>query len=212
MGFLASYFGSTWPTLVAALVVTLSTSFMHSCEMDKAQAEYSALAEANEENKRTIYMLVNDYNDLLHVKKQLDELHKADNQLVANTTAERDSLAAQNRILSHQLSEAINHEKPATVNTILSDDVSRSLCLRLRAASGLLTARADSAASAGGADTRAAHPGSNTFADCAEWQGRLTVGAVVEWSGALLDHAGAERLDKAALRERNARINTMGQN
>lgn len=210
MGIISSIAGfftsSSGVSLAGVCLAAILMSFMHSCDMRKAEAKIGQLESKNHNLELANSRLASSNQGFAASFSALLARVEADNQLVAKAAAQREALAAQNRILNHQLSEAIKHEKPATINTILSDDLTRALCLRFRSASGLLAAGADSGASARAAHPRADHSGSAASANCAEWQGRLSLGAVIEWSGALLDHAGDERLDKAALRRRNAKI------
>lgn len=184
--------------MLGVMMLALS---VHSCnltqDIDKQAGEIKALTGENA-------LLTAANAGFAAANKELRERQEADNALILQTVQERDSQAAQSRVLAAKLQEALSHEKIAAVTTVLSDPVSDALCLRLQAARGALAAGGDNGAGTGSLHNGAPDTGAAPLAgDCAAWRGRLTVGAVMEWAGALLDHAGAERLDKAALRERN---------
>lgn len=117
--------------------------------------------------------------------------------LVTETTlASVDSLNINARTLRAQLQEAIAHAKTVEMDAPLPAAATDALCLRYLAARGQGADRG-AADAAGSTVAGKAH----TSADvCAAWRG-VTLRHVVDWAGLLLDHAGAERLDKAGLRQ-----------
>lgn len=119
----------------------------------------------------------------------------ADDDLIMETASRADDLAATSRTLQRRLTEAMRHAKTVNLDAPLPADAVDALCLRYRAASGVGTPDHTGDAP-GGTDARSGNPGPP---DCRSWRA-LTLRDVVDWAGLLLDHAGAERLDKAALR------------
>ena len=129
----------------------------------------------------------------------------ADNLVVKQAAEQSDRMTARARTLERQLREALGDE--ADFDRVLSRGVTDALCLRWRAASGR-SGEDNPGNAAGGAD---AGTGDSAAGQCVHWAG-MTVRDAVEWVGLLLDHAGLERLDKAALREWAARMNMKKQN
>lgn len=111
---------------------------------------------------------------------------------------ENDKLRGALRGLQHTLREAARHE--TVLDSRVHPDVADALRMQWQTASGdasgycscgpsgVVDARKNAAVAAGG-----------DCAVCDSWRG-LTYGDVVEWTGLLLEHAGLERNDKAALR------------
>ena len=113
---------------------------------------------------------------------------------VANAAKKQRVSDAKATAAAHKLTEALHNEK-ATAYTGLSDDIVMSLCLRY------YTARGDSHHKPGQpASSPDARKGNTPASQCDKWRG-MTVGNVVVWTGYLLDHAGAERIDKEGIRE-----------
>lgn len=126
------------------------------------------------------------------VVDRLQDARVADQAAVLRSAQAVDRLEVKARALDHKLREAMHAE--ADFDRVLSRGVTDALCLRYSAASG--KTGGDPACSAGCADAGKTHP---PAAGCDAWAG-LTIRDAVVWVGLLLDHAGAERLDKAALR------------
>lgn len=139
---------------------------------------------------------------------QMADSARRTGQLLAEHAGKNDELHLKTRSLEKRLREAMRHETVVALDDPLPSDAAYALCLRWRAAAGLAGPAAGyppAHPDAGKNNTPArntanspAEPGNEN--PCAEWQ-HITLRDVLEWSGSLLDHAGAERLDKAALRE-----------
>lgn len=126
----------------------------------------------------------------------MDEARQRDTLIIETTLASVDSLTSNARALRSQLQEALAHAKTVEMDAPLPAAATDALCLRYLAARGQSPDRTQTDA-ARGAAARAAYPPANL---CEAWRG-VTLRHVVDWAGLLLDHAGAERLDKAGLRE-----------
>lgn len=124
----------------------------------------------------------------------LRRIRETDQLVVVQAAEQSQRMTARARSLEHQLREAMHGE--ADFDRVLSRGVTDALCLRWQAASGLADA-GDPGTAAGRAD---AGTGDSAAVACDGWAG-LTVRDAVEWAGLLLDHAGFERTDKAALRQ-----------
>ena len=134
---------------------------------------------------------------------QLRAAREADNLIIVQAAGQSDRMMARARDLELKLREAMNHE--ADFDRLLSRNVTDALCLRWIAASG--ANGGDSGDAPGRVDAGTAHTAAGQSDDCKNWTG-MSVRDAVEWTGLLLDHAGLERLDKAALRQwtrRNAK-------
>ena len=131
---------------------------------------------------------------LAHSLEIMRQGRAADNLIVAQAAEQSERMTARARTLEHQLREALHAE--ADFNRVLSRGVTDALCLRWRAASGRGGA-GDPGDAAGRAD---AGTDDSVAGQCGHWAG-MTVRDAVEWAGLLLDHAGFERTDKAALRQ-----------
>ena len=116
--------------------------------------------------------------------------------LLAEHAGKAESASARARTLERRLTEALSHAKTLDLDQPLPADAAFALCLRYRAARGLAPADSEGDASA----AAAARAGDSAAALCGGWR-QLTPRQALDWLGLLLDHAGAERLDKAALRE-----------
>lgn len=134
--------------------------------------------------------------------EQLRRFRASEAELVADSAEEQERLTVKNRKLEWQLREALKNAN-FDLDTVLPGAVADALCLRWRVASGF----GGGVDAAGGADAGAGH---TVAAVCAGWRGKLTLGDVVEWAGLLLDHAGAERVDKAALRRWSEEAGAVG--
>lgn len=119
-----------------------------------------------------------------------------DNAVIKATAHEADKLTAEARILERRLKEALRHATTLDLDAPLPADAALALCLRYRAARGLGDQGAEGS-SAGGTDAGKDYPAA---AFCDDWR-RVTLRDALEWLGLLLDHAGAERIDKAGLRK-----------
>lgn len=127
--------------------------------------------------------------------KAMHESRERDALITEATLTSVDSLNTNARTLRAQLQEALRHAKTVDMDAPLPVAATDALCLRYLAARGE-SPGAVAGNTAGSAHARAAH---TLAAACGSWRG-VTLRDVVEWSGLLLDHAGAERLDKAGLR------------
>lgn len=122
--------------------------------------------------------------------------------LMLETLQGQDTMVAQIDVLENQLKEALRHDpsQPAPRALTLDDFLPRAaadaLCLQYHQAAGTADAAADQAPAAAGAAAGADH---TPAPDCGRWR-RVSLREAVEWTGALLRHAGLERTDKAALR------------
>ena len=117
------------------------------------------------------------------------------NALVAEAAQKIDTLAAHARLLYRRLKEALRDAQALSLDAPLPAGVIVALCLRYRAARGLgdaITQRDSPAGPDAGKDHSPASA-------CGDWEA-VTLRDTLEWVGLLLDHAGAERLDKAAMR------------
>lgn len=125
----------------------------------------------------------------------MHEARERDAQITEATLTSVDSLNTNARTLRAQLQEALRHAKTVDMDAPLPAAAADALCLRYLAARGQ-----SSDAVAGDAAASAHARATDTFAAaCGPWR-VVTLRDVVEWAGLLLDHAGAERLDKAGLR------------
>ena len=122
-----------------------------------------------------------------------------------------EQLHLKTRTLERQLREAMRDEKTVDLDAPLPPDAAFALCLRWYAAStsdaGSVTGNTPADSDAGKSNPQTGIPEIWHVPDpfgagnpCAGWENVSTRDAL-EWAGTLLDHAGAERLDKAALRE-----------
>lgn len=119
-----------------------------------------------------------------------------DNAVVLNAADEAERLSRHAATLERRLQEALYVQNTAVdFDAPLPVDAVDALCLRYRAAAGHY-GDSSSRDTAPGADARA----HNTPAPACDGWRTLTLRQVVEWAGYLLDHAGLERTDKAALR------------
>ncbi len=110
-----------------------------------------------------------------------------------------DALAVRARTLDKQLREALRHETRLDLDTPLPAALSLALCLRWQAAAGRTETTSDPGKpNRERADTAFDDDTSAVF--CDPWTD-LTLRDALEWLGLLLDHAGAERIDKAGLRD-----------
>lgn len=125
-----------------------------------------------------------------------DEARQRDTLITETTLASVDSLTSNARALRNQLQEALTHAKTVEMDAPLPIAATDALCLRYLAARGQSLDRNQTDA-ARGPDAREAYPSAYL---CDAWR-EVTLRHVVDWAGLLLDHAGAERLDKAGLRE-----------
>ena len=135
--------------------------------------------------------------ELLLLRRARESVGRA----AALAARENRRLAERARCLEHQLEEAISNDQ--NFNYPVPDRVALDLCRLWHAASGrgADNAAAAPAAAAGGAT----HP---PAAACADWLGgRLTLADLTRWLALLLEHAGAQRADKAALRAWSAARN-----
>lgn len=127
-------------------------------------------------------------------------------ELLADNAEKNQTLTTQARRLERRLREAMHDATTIDLDAPLPGDATLALCLRWRAASGLAADDSRSPAfgpAAGAGDSLAGiggGVGSDVSSLCDAWRG-VSMRDVLEWSGTLLDHAGAERLDKAALRQ-----------
>lgn len=126
----------------------------------------------------------------------MEDARQWDALVTESTLASVDSLNSNARALRSQLQEALAHAKTVEMDAPLPAAATDALCLRYLAARGQSPDRTQTDA-AGGAAARAAYPPAHL---CDAWRG-VTLRHVVDWAGLLLDHAGAERLDKVGLRE-----------
>ena len=126
----------------------------------------------------------------------MEEGRNRDNALIEASAQETDKFAAEARTLERRLREALRHATILNLDAPLPADAALALCLRYRAARGLGVESAERSA-AGGPDAGKDHSAASF---CAAWR-RVTLRDALEWVGLLLDHAGAERIDKAALRQ-----------
>ncbi|MCL1888995.1 MAG: hypothetical protein FWF99_00625 [Desulfovibrionaceae bacterium] len=135
----------------------------------------------------------------------LREAGQRDGRLLAEAADRAAKYAELNKTLDHRLNKALQDAKntKADYSFQLSDDLTDALCLRWFAASG--KAGADFFPAPGAFAAGETHP---PAAGCAAWRGRVNLGEALLWTGLLLEHAGQERLDKAALREWAARERT----
>lgn len=133
-----------------------------------------------------------------------------DNRLIAQNASQHSNLATTNRSLEAQLQEALKDAEkkepsicPSTSKPKLSLDAllpfgaTDALCLRWQAASGRTISTGHNQGDPAGSIYARASDTSAT--DCSRWRG-LTVRGVIEYVGDLIDHAGADRLDKAGIR------------
>ena len=134
--------------------------------------------------------------------KEAGEAKDRDNALVAEAAQKIDTLTARARLLDRRLKEALRDDQALSLDAPLPSGVTVALCLRYRAARGLGDAGPQGNAPAG-PDAGENH---SPAPACGDW-GAVTLRDALEWTGLLLDHAGAERLDKAALRSWAAQIN-----
>jgi hypothetical protein len=119
-----------------------------------------------------------------------------DNALVAEAAQKIDTLTARARLLDRRLKEALrDDQEDLSLDAPLPPGVSAALCLRYRAARGL----GDSSPQGDSSGCAAAGTDHSPTAACGGWEA-VTLRDALEWIGPLLDHAGAERLDKEALR------------
>lgn len=140
---------------------------------------------------------------------QMADSARRTDELLTEHADKNDELHRKTRSLEKRLREAIRHETIVALDDPLPPDAAYALCLRWRAAAGLANPPAGNTPAlpdAGTNNTPARNtapppttPGT-TQNPCAGWE-KITLRDILEWSGSLLDHAGAERLDKAALRE-----------
>ena len=130
--------------------------------------------------------------------ERLRALQEADKMVVVQSAEQAERMASRAKMAEYRLQEALHAEVDA--DRVLSRGITDALCLRYGAASGANGGDPD--CSAGCADAGKSHTaaaGSTVPANCNAWAG-LRVRDVLEWSGLLLDHAGLERIDKAAIR------------
>lgn len=128
----------------------------------------------------------------------LERAHKNDALLAAHAgTIEAAAMRA--RRLERQLREALAHETTFDLDAPLPRAAADAFCLRWLSASGYLSGDhqgyAAGVVAPGTGDTAAG--GGPAF--CAGWD-TVTYRDALEWAGLLLDHAGAERIDKAGVR------------
>ena len=124
--------------------------------------------------------------DLAFTEKQAE----VDAKIVTDAIVQEKEFRETIKTLSSKLGRAMKNEKTINFDTILSADLNNAFCLRYRNAKSTIPARG---VADGEADTIARK--------CSGVEKRLTIGDVFEWVGLLLDHAGLEGRDKAALRE-----------
>ena len=134
----------------------------------------------------------------------LREIAARNDALLADHAGEIEAAGARARGLERQLREALKHEATFDLDTPLPAAVADALCMRWLSVSGYLAGdRAGYAAGspdAGTGDSVAARASvESAGAGCEGWR-VVTWRQVMEWSGLLADHAGLERMDKAALR------------
>jgi hypothetical protein len=125
---------------------------------------------------------------------ELRAAKKRDDALVSGTADKIDELTTRIQGLDRRTREALKNAE-LTLDSLLPVAAADALCLQWNAASGHRIAYS-AGDPPGGADARAGDP---QTPDCRRWR-KLTVRDAVEWNGLLLDHAGREREDKAALR------------
>lgn len=128
--------------------------------------------------------------------KALQTFRAADDSLILEAARKADDLADVSRNLDRRLKEAMRHAKTINFDAPMPVAVTDALCLRYLAASGRGTADHQGDA-ASGTDTGT---GYTPATRCDGWRG-LTARQAAEWLGLMIDHAGKERLDKAALRD-----------
>lgn len=110
-----------------------------------------------------------------------------------------DELADRARTLDKRLREALRRETTFELDSPLPAALSLALCQRWQAAAGRAEAEPPPGAlDRGRADTASVRDIPTEF--CAPWAD-LTLRDALEWLGLLLDHAGAERIDKAGVRD-----------
>lgn len=125
----------------------------------------------------------------------MHEARERDALITEATLTSVDTLNTNARTLRAQLQEALRHAQTVDMDAPLPAAAADALCLRYLAARGQ-SPDAVAGDAAIGAHAGAAH---SLAAACGPWR-VVTLRDVVEWAGLLLDHAGAERLDKAGLR------------
>jgi hypothetical protein len=147
-----------------------------------------------------------------------EEGRRRDNTIIAEAATAAQELQNTARNLQYQLKEALKHETQFNLDSPLPVHITDALCLRWQAASGYSEDNAGNAAAGAHARTRHTAPGICSASDgglrppgspqvraepssCASSWRNVTLYELFEWTGALLDHAGLERLDKAALRK-----------
>lgn len=179
--------------LIASLLLsTLLGGGLYSCEARTSKAQATRITELTEETGA----LTHERDRLKSEKRWIIEQRAKDMQALTALAKERDLQTSTNTRLHNQLTEALKHEQPSTLDPVLSDAVSDALCLRWLTANRYLQADGHGAGTAGQVQ------GDSAATLCTEWRGRLTVDVAVRWIGLLLDYAGEDVLYNAARRWR----------
>ena len=182
------------PYLAAGLlliaVVTFTAGYVHSLRGEIA-AQRASLAEQGEYIGTLEAAAAVNLQTIAHLWAG----RAADARVMAERDTRIEGLQAENRGLERQKQEALRGKTNLfTLDSLLPAAFADGLCLQYRAAAGAGSGNAAGDA-AGSLDARAG----DTAAACAVWQ-TLTFADVLDWVGPLLEHAGLERADKAALR------------
>ena len=167
----------------------------------------NVLAEESEQQARRTGELTVVNAGLAHNLERLAAARAADNLVVKQAAEQSERMAARARGLERKLREALRDE--ADFDRVLSRGVTDALCLRYRSAAGTSGVSGDDPDDSAGRIDAGASDSAASGNNCEQWHG-LMVRDVVEWAGLLLDHAGMERLDKAALRQWAQGVRSMG--
>ena len=166
----------------AASVVLLAVCFFLFREYSSSREEVAALASAKEQVDAALALTLRE--------------RAVETRVSIDAAVTEEKLREAGRDYDRRLKEAMKNVKQMDLDTVLDPGVIAALCLRWRSAGGRGVAASQDVSSG------SAHEGkSDPLASGCEGWSRLTLRDVVEWTGLLLDHAGAERIDKSGLRD-----------